>query len=83
MKESELKSKLLWRCRRGMKELDVLMVSFVENNFFQLQKRYQAAFEQILLMQDPDLYALVLGRDEHSDKDIQYVINILASYRPK
>lgn len=83
MEQQQLKAKLLWRCRRGMKELDVVMVRFVEESYFQIANDYQAAFEKTLAMQDPDLYALVLGRDTHNDPDIQYVINILSSYRPQ
>lgn len=83
MEQQQLKAKLLWRCRRGMKELDVLMVRFVEENYFHIASHYQAAFEKTLVMQDPDLYAYVLGRETHPDADIQHVIDILASYRPE
>ena len=80
MDNSQLKAKLLWRCRRGMKELDVLMQRYVEEKYFQSTDKQKAAFEQLLQMQDPDLYGLILGRIEDADKDIMYVVSTLTEY---
>jgi antitoxin CptB len=53
--------KLRWRCRRGMKELDVLLERYVEERFCGASKAEQEAFELLLEMQDPLLYAYCLG----------------------
>jgi antitoxin CptB len=53
---------LRWRCRRGMKELDVLLARYVNERFQGASDTEQAAFERLLEAQDSDLYAYCLGR---------------------
>jgi antitoxin CptB len=53
--------KLRWRCRRGMKELDVLLVRYVEQRFCTASNEEREAFTLLLETQDPALYAYCLG----------------------
>lgn len=55
--------KLRWRCRRGMKELDVLLARYVEERFCGASSADQAAFRQLLDAQDTVIYAYCLGRE--------------------
>jgi antitoxin CptB len=52
--------KLKWRCRRGMKELDVLLIQYLEQNYDKASKKEQQAFENLLKLSDYDLYALLI-----------------------
>lgn len=52
--------KLKWRCRRGMKELDVLLMQYLEQNYDKATKKEQQAFENLLKLSDNDLYALLI-----------------------
>ncbi len=52
--------KLKWRCRRGMKELDVLLLQYLEQNYDKATKKEQQAFENLLKLSDYDLYALLI-----------------------
>ncbi len=71
--------KLTWRCRRGTKELDVLMQRFL-NEFYQTASpNLQQAFETMLEMQDPELYDLLIGRQRSSDNNINQVIERIYS----
>ena len=54
--------KLRWRCRRGMKELDVLLARYVDERFGAASAAEQEAFRQLLDTQDPVLYAYCLGQ---------------------
>lgn len=81
MNQDQIKAKLLWRCRRGMKELDVLMVRYVEEAYFTVSGNQQKAFDALLLMQDPDLYSLIIGKTKHDDKDVMHVVTTLTEYR--
>ena len=54
--------RLRWRCRRGMKELDVLLMRYLEERFASAPEAEQAAFEALLEVQDPVLYAYCLGQ---------------------
>lgn len=55
------KSRIRWQCRRGMLELDVLLLRFLDNGFDTLTETEQATFEELLTHTDPDIYAWLLG----------------------
>ena len=54
--------RLRWRCRRGMKELDVLLSRYVEAHFGDSSPADQQAFLELLEAPDPVIYAYCLGR---------------------
>lgn len=54
--------KLRWRCRRGMRELDVLLMKFLELRYQSLTQAQKETFEVVLELQDPDLYAMLTGK---------------------
>jgi antitoxin CptB len=59
--------KLRWRCRRGMKELDVLLTRYVDEQYRNATPDHQEAFRQLLDAQDPQLFAYFLGRELPAD----------------
>jgi antitoxin CptB len=60
--ESVHLSKLRWRCRRGMRELDEAMLAYLENHYEHASIDERAMFEQLQELQDPELYSLVSGK---------------------
>jgi antitoxin CptB len=54
--------RLRWRCRRGMKELDILLTRYMEERFDGASLEEQAAFGRLLEAQDPVIYAYCLGQ---------------------
>ena len=75
---SEL-SRLRWLCRRGMKELDVVMTGYLENHYLQASQDDKKNFRVLLDMQDPDLFALLVGRDSSDDPNITKMVLFLKS----
>jgi len=73
---SEL-SRLRWLCRRGMKELDVVMTGYLENYYSGATESDQQSFKTLLEMQDPDLFALLVGRSESGDQNITEMVRFL------
>jgi len=55
--------RLRWRCRRGMKELDVLLVRYLDEHFGAASPADQEAFRQLLGTEDAVLYAYCLGSE--------------------
>jgi antitoxin CptB len=53
--------KLIWQCRRGMLELDVILHPFLLTHFSSLNLNEQHAFESLLNESDPDLYTWLMG----------------------
>ena len=73
---SEL-SRLRWLCRRGMKELDVVMSRYLEDYYESASATDQGIFKALLEMPDPDLYKLLLGRGEENDPELLRFIEFL------
>lgn len=72
-------SRLKWACRRGMLELDVLFMPFVESGFGQLNQSEQLIFERLLTCDDPDLYAWFMGHQKCNDPELSGMVSHILS----
>ncbi len=54
--------KLQWRCRRGMKELDVLMQGYLNQIYCTAPPDEQQTFQALVDMPDPELYDYFIGK---------------------
>ena len=76
------KSKLLWRCRRGVKELDVLFTRFVESDYDDLSDMEKKAFDKLLNIEDPEILSFMLHDVKPDDADVAKIVEqIHASVR--
>jgi antitoxin CptB len=55
--------RLEWRCRRGMKELDILLLRYLREQHARASSDERAAFEEFLELPDPDLVQYLIGGD--------------------
>ncbi|NVK21074.1 MAG: succinate dehydrogenase assembly factor 2 [Kangiellaceae bacterium] len=60
MTEQQYK-KLLWASRRGMLELDVVLLPYLEQHKEQLSEQQIEHYGLFLEQDDPDLYAWIMG----------------------
>jgi len=58
------RSRLLWRCRRGIREMDLLLQQFVERYYPDLEPEAQQQFEAFLEETDMDILAWIMDRAE-------------------
>ena len=56
--------RLLWRCRRGLKELDLLLERFARERWAGTSPGLKGGFERLLELPDPVLAELLLGPGE-------------------
>jgi antitoxin CptB len=70
-------ARLKWACRRGMLELDVLLLPFVEQAFDDLNDPQKETFERLLTSDDPDLYAWLMGHQACLDPDFAEMIHLV------
>ena len=63
--------RLLYRCRRGMKELDVLLERFARRFLAQAPAGERRAFERLLNLPDPLLAAYLLGETRPVDRELR------------
>ena len=59
--------KLEWRCRRGMKELDFLLVRYLREQYRQSTSEERADFEAFLELPDPDIARYLIAGDVPPD----------------
>jgi antitoxin CptB len=61
--------RMAWRCRRGMKELDLLLAGWLDRGFEQASEHQRSQFEALLELPDPLLARYLLGgqRPERAD----------------
>ncbi len=62
--------RLRWQCRRGMRELDLLLLDFLERGYGRLDAAQRARFEALLEIPDPILFEWLLGPSVPSDGDV-------------
>jgi antitoxin CptB len=65
---------LRWRCRRGMRELDVLLERYLRERYPCAPAAEQQAFEALLDLPDPELLAFVMRRQTPLDPHWAHVI---------
>lgn len=70
-------SRLLWRCRRGIKEMDLLLETFVQRDYPALNRDEQQVFERFLDESDLDILAWITGRSEPTDPAYEQIIHRL------
>jgi antitoxin CptB len=71
------RARLRWRCRRGMKELDVLLSGFLENRYDALTEEQKHGFAALLDCEDPDLYAWMVGQQAAPTAELRNVIEFI------
>ncbi len=68
------RSKLYWRCRRGMLELDLLLQGFVECGYDALNDAQKACFNRMLALPDQELLEYLMARKQPTDGEMVDVI---------
>ncbi len=63
-----------WLCRRGMKELDVVLGNFFDRHYDQLPASEQAGFVALLECHDPDIWSWILGEEDIADPRLQQIV---------
>ena len=76
MRDAEQRA-LAWRCRRGMRELDVVLSAYLDTQFASAEPGDQDAFRRLLDLQDPEIFGFLTGRAESPDVGVQRIVRIL------
>ena len=79
MFEPKRRARLKWACRRGMLELDVLLMPFVDEAFDSLDYEHQEIFERLLTSDDPDLFAWFMGHQQCQDPELAGMVSTIVN----
>jgi antitoxin CptB len=71
-----------WRCRRGMKELDVLLGRWLDTHYATVSSAEQSVFQRFLELPDPDVARYLLGREQPPDAELRALVASILAVRP-
>lgn len=66
--------RLAWQCRRGIKEVEVVLVPFFEQHFLNLSRDDQQRFERLLQEQDVDMFEWFTKRTLPEQPDLARIV---------
>ena len=72
--------RLLWRCRRGMKELDVMLERFARGALARASAQERGAFEELLALPDPLLAGYLLGESTPPEPHLARLAGAIRTY---
>lgn len=71
------RSQLEWRCRRGVRELDVLFTRFLKDEYDQLADQDQLAFQSLLAVQDPEIMDWLFNKSAPDSDELGAIVTKL------
>ncbi|HIF74053.1 MAG TPA: succinate dehydrogenase assembly factor 2 family protein [Porticoccaceae bacterium] len=72
--------KIFWHSRRGMLELDLLLVPFSTDVFPQLSHLDQILYRDFLSEEDQDIFAWLMRRQEPSEERFNRIIDKILAH---
>jgi antitoxin CptB len=63
-----------WRCRRGLLELDLILLRFVDEYYPALLEAEKSGFQELLSLPDATLIDYIAGRDKPADKVLREIV---------
>ena len=69
--------RLRWQCRRGIKEVEVILLPYLEKHFYQSCEREKELFERLLESQDADLFEWFTDRALPSDPELTEIVGLV------
>lgn len=71
------RNRLFWGSRRGMLELDLILLPFLENVYPTLAQDDKERYWKLLEAEDQDMYAWLINRETPQDSDLQRIVEIV------
>lgn len=75
MSENLEHKRLMWHCRRGMLELDVLLLPFCREEYLSLSAEDQAKFADLIACEDPDLFTWFMQHSVAENPNHAYMVD--------
>ncbi|MGD2111911.1 MAG: succinate dehydrogenase assembly factor 2 [Gammaproteobacteria bacterium] len=70
----EKRNRLAWQCRRGMRELDELLLGFLNRRYPTLGETQCDCFARLLEYPDGVLLEWLMGRMVPTDRDVAHIV---------
>lgn len=70
-------NRLFWGSRRGMLELDLILLPFLENVYPGLPQDDKERYWTLLESEDQDMYAWFINREDPQDPNLHRIVDIV------
>ena len=71
------RNRLFWGSRRGMLELDLVLMPFLENVYPSLPQADKELYWKLLECEDQDMFAWFMRREDPDDSDLKRIVEIV------
>lgn len=71
------RNRLFWGSRRGMLELDLILLPFLENIYPDLPQGDKERYWELLECEDQDMYAWFINRENPQNPNLQRIVDIV------
>ena len=78
---NELEKKILWQCRRGLWELDAILIPFVENNFSSMEEEEIDKFRKLLAYEDIEIFDILVNKKPFEDEDLTPIVSKILNFQ--
>lgn len=72
-------NRICWHSRRGMLELDLILVPFVKNRFRDLEARDQQRYVALLEEEDTDMFRWFLRAETPGNSELAAIVAVILS----
>ncbi|BES72491.1 succinate dehydrogenase assembly factor 2 [Marinobacter nanhaiticus D15-8W] len=69
--------RLYWHSRRGMLELDVLLIPFLEEVYPSLPDDDKARYRKLIDCEDTEIYQWFMQRERPQDENLQVIVDMI------
>lgn len=77
MTENAEFNRLYWHSRRGMLELDVLLIPFLEQAYRDLPRDDQIRYQNLLNCEDAEMFEWFMQRSRPQDPELQRIVDMI------
>jgi antitoxin CptB len=73
-------AKLRWLCRRGTKELDLLLLRYLDSGYLIADDGEKALFVELLALEDDDLVGVLMGELEVEAGEMKVLVGKIMAF---
>ncbi len=71
-------ARLKWQCRRGTKELDLMLKKYLETGYLLADDEEKVLFVELLKLEDDELTGVLMGDRKPDAKEMADLVNKIA-----
>ena len=73
-------AKLRWQCRRGTKELDLLLQRYLETGYLVADDGEKTLFVELLKLEDDELLGVLMGESEMEAEEMKALVEKIRAF---